>query len=66
MTGKDLNRSNNTGTGAKTLDREDFPPEAEVQELSDKAGIAGEPQPAVSEGSASDEVSSSPRSSSGA
>jgi hypothetical protein len=53
MTGKDLNRSNKTGTGAKTLDREDFPPEADVQELSDKAGIAAEPQPAPSQGETS-------------
>ena len=53
MPNKDLNRSNNTGNGAKTLDREDFPPEADVQELSDKAGIAGEPQPAPSQGGSS-------------
>lgn len=58
MTGKDLNRSNNTGAGAKTLDREDFPPEADVQELSDKAGIAGEPQPEMAERGTADEVSS--------
>jgi hypothetical protein len=53
MTGKDLNRSNNTGTGAKALAREDFPPEADVQELSDNAGIAGEPQPTPSQGGSS-------------
>lgn len=62
MTGKDLNRSNNTGTGAKTLDRKDFPTPSQggasggdlqreigqrddIQQLSDDAGIAAEPQP---------------------
>lgn len=50
MPNKDLNRSNDSGTGAKTLHRDDFPPEADVQQLSDKAGIAGEPQPTPSQG----------------
>lgn len=53
MTDKDLNRSNNTGVGAKTLDRKDFPPVADVQELSDKARIAGEPQTDLSPDGAS-------------
>lgn len=36
---RDHNRSNDTGTGAKALDRDS------VQDRSDAAGIAAEPQP---------------------
>ena len=39
MADRDHNRSNDSGTGAKALDRD------EVQQRSDQAGIAGEPQP---------------------
>lgn len=43
MADRDHNRSNNTGTGAKTLDRD------EVQQREQEANIAGEPQPSDDE-----------------